>query len=73
VTRTAVDRPEVLETTALGIAYAAGLAVGVWSDTDDIREAWRRERRFEPQADADEVDAAYERWTEAVELSRQWK
>jgi glycerol kinase len=73
VARTTVDRPEVLETTALGVAYAAGLGVGVWSDTDEIRDAWRLERRFEPTADADEVNAAYERWQEAVDLSRQWQ
>jgi len=67
-----VDRGEILETTALGVAYAAGLATGVWPDMETIRQRWRLDQRFEPDADPDEMDAQYERWKEAVELSQQW-
>ena len=47
-----VDRPEVLETTALGAAWLAGLQAGVWPDKDGFAERWRLERRFEPAMDA---------------------
>ncbi|HMJ04038.1 MAG TPA: glycerol kinase GlpK [Conexibacter sp.] len=65
-------RPRVAETTALGAAYAAGLAVGAWSSTDDVRANWREERRWEPRMDADEVERRYARWREAVERSLDW-
>lgn len=67
-----VDRGEILETTALGVAYAAGLAAGVWPDMETIRDRWRLSERLEPDANTDEMDAQYERWTEAVALSQQW-
>ncbi|MDQ1746802.1 MAG: glycerol kinase [Frankiaceae bacterium] len=64
-----VRRPQVAETTALGAAFLAGLATGVWSSTDELRDTWRLDRRFEPgQRD----EAAYERWQEAVRRSRGW-
>jgi len=65
-------RPQVAETTALGAAYAAGLAVGVWSSPDDVRANWREARRWEPQMDGDEVERRYARWREAVERSLNW-
>ncbi|WP_049898962.1 glycerol kinase GlpK [Halococcus agarilyticus] len=68
---TEIVRPAVDETTALGAAYAAGLAVGYWVDYDDLRKNWRVERTFEPTDDAT-VDDRYARWTEAVERSRDW-
>jgi len=68
---TEIVRPEVDETTALGSAYAAGLAVGYWDDPDDLRENWQVDRQFAPE-DTDGVDARHERWTEAVERSRDW-
>jgi glycerol kinase len=67
-----VDRGEILETTALGVAYAAGLAAGVWPDMETIRDRWRLSERFERNVDPEEMDAQYERWQEAVELSQQW-
>jgi len=67
-----VDRGQILETTALGVAYAAGLATDVWPDMKTIRDSWRLAERFEPDADPEEMDADYERWQEAVELSQQW-
>jgi glycerol kinase len=58
-----VRRPEVAETTALGAAFLAGLATGVWSSQEELRATWQLDRRFEPgQRD----DAGYERWQAAV-------
>jgi len=65
-------RPQVAETTALGAAYAAGLATGVWSSPDDVRANWRQARRWEPRMDAGEVERRYARWREAVERSLGW-
>ncbi|WP_115863925.1 glycerol kinase GlpK [Halorussus litoreus] len=67
-----IVRPAVDETTALGAAYAAGLAVGYWDDLDELRANWRVDREFSPEMDAERADAKYERWTEAVERSRDW-
>jgi glycerol kinase len=65
-------RPRVAETTALGAAYAAGLAVGFWTSPDDVRANWREARRWEPRMDAGEVERRYARWREAVERSLGW-
>ena len=46
-----VERPEIVETTALGAAFLAGLGTGVWSSTDELRDTWSLDRRFEPTAD----------------------
>ena len=62
-----VRRPQVAETTALGAAFLAGLATGVWSRTDELRETWRLDRRFEP---GERDDADYDRWQDAVRRSR---
>ena len=67
-----VVRPVVAETTALGAAYAAGLAVGFWEDLDDLRANWRMDKRWEPQWSADQRDAAYARWQKAVERTFDW-
>jgi glycerol kinase len=69
---TEIARPEVDETTALGSAYAAGLAVGYWDDPDELRRNWRVDREFDPKMGEDEADAKYDRWAEAVERSRDW-
>jgi len=69
---TEIVRPEVDETTALGAAYAAGLAVDYWADRDELRANWRTDRRFEPAMDPDRADRRYERWGEAVERSLDW-
>ncbi|MFB6173791.1 MAG: glycerol kinase GlpK [Halobacteriales archaeon] len=70
--RTDIVRPAVDETTALGAAYAAGLATGYWAATDDLRENWRADHRFEPDLDPGTADERYGRWGEAVERSRGW-
>jgi glycerol kinase len=67
-----VVRPVVTETTALGAAYLAGLAVGVWKDETELASLWRAERRFEPTMVAAEADAIKHRWQEAVVRSRGW-
>ncbi|MGE0300590.1 glycerol kinase GlpK [Pseudonocardia sp.] len=67
-----VSRPVVAETTALGAAYAAGLAVGFWSSTDELRENWREARRFEPRWSAGQREAAYAGWRKAVERTLGW-
>ena len=65
-----VRRPANLETTALGAAYLAGLATGVWRWTDDI--TWRAAAEFEPRTSRDEVDAAYDGWKKAVIRAMGW-
>jgi glycerol kinase len=67
-----VDRPAVTETTALGAAYLAGLAVGYWNSTDEIAENWKLERAFTPEMGEEERERRYERWLEAVERARGW-
>jgi glycerol kinase len=67
-----VVRPVVTETTALGAAYLAGLAVGVWKSEAELESLWRAERRFEPSMAAADVDAIKHRWQEAVARSRGW-
>jgi glycerol kinase len=67
-----IVRPRVGETTALGAAYAAGLAVGYWNSLDELREHWRVEQRFEPALRAAEADRLYDRWTDAVGRSLGW-
>ncbi|PGF16930.1 glycerol kinase [Natrinema sp. CBA1119] len=68
----AIVRPVVDETTALGSAYAAGLAVGYWSDPDELRSNWQVDAEFEPEMDRDDADRRYDRWSDAVDRSRDW-
>ena len=68
----AVVRPKVAETTALGAAYLAGLAVGYWEDLEEVARHWAVDRRFEPTMPADERDRRYRRWQRAVERARDW-
>jgi glycerol kinase len=68
-----VVRPKVLETTALGAACLAGLAVSVWKSTDEIAAQWRADRRFEPRMSRDEAGALLARWRQAVSRSRGWE
>jgi glycerol kinase len=67
-----VRRPRVLETTALGAAYLAGLATGVWRDREQVRANWQEDRRFEPALARPERDRLYAGWLRAVERSRAW-
>ncbi|MFY9217781.1 MAG: glycerol kinase GlpK [Tepidanaerobacteraceae bacterium] len=68
-----VDRPKVIETTALGAAYLAGLAVGYWKDKDDIAAKWQIDRTFEPEMDSETRDNLYKGWKKAVERALDWE
>ena len=72
IIQTDIARPEVDETTALGSAYAAGLAVGYWESIDELRDNWQVDREFEPEMAANEADRMYSRWDDAVERSLDW-
>ena len=67
-----VQRPAVTETTALGAAYLAGLAVGYWSGLDEVASQWRADAEFQPAMPSDQRDSLYAGWQRAVERSRGW-
>jgi glycerol kinase len=67
-----VCRPVVAETTALGAAYAAGLAAGFWAGTDELRANWRESRRWEPSWSADRREAGYAGWKKAIDRTLDW-
>jgi glycerol kinase len=67
-----VSRPVVAETTALGAAYAAGLAVGFWANTDELRENWNESKRWEPQWDDEQREVGYAQWKKAVTRTLDW-
>jgi glycerol kinase len=67
-----VVRPVVPETTALGVAYLAGLAVGFWNDNGDVRRNWALDRRFEPHMTADDRSSARKNWQKAVDRALGW-
>jgi glycerol kinase len=68
----AVVRPSVTETTALGAAYLAGLAVGFWSSSEEIARQWRAERRFEPAMPRAHASRLRDRWREAISRAKGW-
>jgi glycerol kinase len=68
-----VVRPAVTETTALGAAYAAGLAVGFWKDTGELRRNWRADKTWEPAMDRGTRDKLHGRWKDAVQRSLGWE
>lgn len=68
-----VDRPEVIETTALGAAYLAGLAVGVWKTKEDLVQNWQLNARFTPQMERDQKDNLYKGWQKAVKRAMDWE
>ena len=67
-----VERPEIIETTALGAAYLAGLAVGYWKK-EDLEEKWLLEAQFEPQMDSEQRDHLYAGWQKAVKRTMGWE
>lgn len=67
-----VERPQVVETTALGAAYLAGLAVGFWKNREEIAAQWKKERTFQPVMEEKRRKALYADWQRAVERSRGW-
>jgi glycerol kinase len=67
-----LNRPVVKETTALGAAYAAGLAVGFYKDFDDLRSQWAVDHTWQPHMDAKQREAMYGSWKKAVTRSFDW-
>jgi glycerol kinase len=67
-----VIRPTVAETTALGAAYAGGLAVGVWESLDELREHWGEDRRWDSVMDVATRESHLARWRQAVERTLDW-
>jgi glycerol kinase len=68
-----VERPAIHETTALGAAFLAGLAVGFWKDLDELRAHMKVERSFEPAMDEDTRERLYEGWKKAVHAAMAFK
>ena len=67
-----VSKPVVAETTALGAAYAAGLAVGFWSTVDDLRQNWAKDKEWSPKMDPGEREKEYGFWKKAVTRTFDW-
>lgn len=72
ILNTKVQRPKITETTALGSAYLAGLAVGFWSDKEEIKKNWKMEREFIPSMEGIQRDKLYKNWKRAVKRSLDW-
>jgi glycerol kinase len=68
-----VVRPKIIETTALGAAFLAGLAVGFWKDPSEIESIWQTDRIFEPTMKESEVSFRRQRWRQALERSKEWE
>ncbi len=67
-----VVKPVVAETTALGAAYAAGLAVGFWKDTDELRKNWLEDKRWQPQWSDEQRQTGHAQWSKAVSRTLDW-
>jgi glycerol kinase len=67
-----VIRPKIAETTALGAAYAAGLAVGFWKDLDELRTKWGKDREWSPQMDSATRQKLFAGWKKAVKRTFDW-
>jgi glycerol kinase len=67
-----VIRPKITETTALGVAYLAGLATGFWTDVEDIRKQWQPDMRFYPNMQEDERISLLYGWQKAVKAAKAW-
>lgn len=69
---TTVVRPKITETTALGAAYLAGLAVGYWSSIDELKKQWQVDKKFFPEKESSDIEKTIQNWNKAVERSKQW-
>ena len=67
-----VDRPQITETTALGAAYLAGLATGVWASKEELKKSWQLDTRFTPALDKQDADKLYKGWKKAVKHAANW-
>ncbi|TVQ06807.1 MAG: glycerol kinase [Bacteroidetes bacterium] len=72
IINTKVVRPKVIETTALGAAYLAGLATGFWESLDEIKQQWQLDKSFEPTLSAEETKVRREKWADAVNRAKSW-
>lgn len=68
-----VERPEINETTALGAAYLAGIAVGFWKDRSEIANQWNLDKRFEPELEEEKRNELYKGWQKAVKAAMAFK
>jgi glycerol kinase len=68
-----ITRPKTLETTALGAAYLAGLAVGFWDNIDDIKSQWSVDKKFDPKMEREKADEMIKGWHKAVGRSKNWE
>ncbi len=67
-----VTRPRIIESTAMGAAFLAGLAVGTWKDMDALQDLWQEERAFHPAIESDQAEQKMRQWTRAVERAKGW-
>lgn len=67
-----VIRPKQLETTALGAAYLAGLAVGYWKDLEELQSQWAKDRTFTPEIDSEEMAKSVRKWEKALAKAKNW-
>ena len=67
-----IVRPQIIETTALGAAYLAGLATGYWNSIDDIKAQWQIDKVFQPQKDPEKVKQMLHYWHKAVRAAQYW-
>ncbi|MDX5476844.1 MAG: glycerol kinase, partial [Cyclobacteriaceae bacterium] len=67
-----IQRPKIIETTALGAAFLAGLAVGFWKDEAELKTLWESDRSFEPKMDKAKAEKFLHFWHKAVERSKNW-
>jgi glycerol kinase len=70
--QTKLVRPKITETTALGVAYLAGLATGFWQNLDEIVHQWQADKEFEPTSETDKIKKVITDWKRAVERSKHW-
>ncbi len=68
-----VIRPKIIETTALGAAFLAGIAVGFWKSAEEVESIWQTDRIFEPQMPADQAIHLRAQWRRALERSKEWE
>ncbi|HID16430.1 MAG TPA: glycerol kinase, partial [Candidatus Atribacteria bacterium] len=68
-----VERPHIMETTALGAYYVAGLGVGIFKDTKEIENRWKQDKMFYPKMDREKSEKLYIKWKDAVNRAKNWE
>ena len=68
-----VSRAKIMETTALGVSYLAGLKVGVWNSLDEIKSIWAKEREYNPYLDESKKNVYINKWHKAIEMCKGWE